>query len=387
MQTRFTVLSCVALGVMSFAPRGHAQSSVTLYGVVDAGLAYNNNAAGSKLYSQASGSLQSDRWGLRGTEDLGGGLSALFALEDGFSISNGKIANGGALFGKRAYVGLSSHEAGTVTLGRQYDSVLDFVSRFSVSDDWATGYGSHPGDLDNLNNNSSENNAIKFLSADYRGFSFGGTYAFGNQAGQFGRNAEWSAGAGYSHGPFAVGAAYVNARDPNYSFYGNLPSSSTTSSNMTSLINAGYASAKTLQIVVAGASYQLGRLTLGGTYSNTQYQDVGSEAGIAAPGGQGTARFNNVEVNAKYQFTPAFRMGITYDWTKGSGINDATYEQAGWGVDYVLSLRTDLYAVGLYQHASGTDSTGQAARANIYAMTPSSTANQVAVLIGMRHKF
>ncbi len=77
----------------------------------------------------ASGFAQGSRWGLKGTEDLGGGLKALFQLENGFNASNGKAAQGGLMFGRQAYVGLSDNQWGSVTLGRQYDSVIDYLAR------------------------------------------------------------------------------------------------------------------------------------------------------------------------------------------------------------------------------------------------------------------
>ncbi|MDI7046859.1 porin, partial [Escherichia coli] len=78
---------------------------------------------------------------------------------------------------------------------------------------------------------------------------------------------------------------------------------------------------------------------------------------------------------------------VAYDYTKGYGVNDAKYNQFVAGVDYFLSKRTDLYIAGVYQHASGTDSTGHAAVANISSLSPSSTSNQVATVLGIRHKF
>src|ERR1700712_516811 len=118
-----SLLALAALG--TFAGAAQAQSSVTLYGIIDAGFVYNNNQAGQKLYSLNSGNLQGSRWGLRGTEDLGGGLKAIFVLENGFDVNTGKLGQSGLEFGRSAYVGLSSAQFGTVTLGRQYDSVVD----------------------------------------------------------------------------------------------------------------------------------------------------------------------------------------------------------------------------------------------------------------------
>src|SRR5260370_36937450 len=95
-------------GLGTFAGVAHAQSSVTLYGIVDAGFVYNNNSGGHKLYETRAGNLQGDRWGLRGTEDLGGGLKALFVLENGFNAFNGTLGQKGDEYGRQAYVGLTS---------------------------------------------------------------------------------------------------------------------------------------------------------------------------------------------------------------------------------------------------------------------------------------
>lgn len=366
----------------------HAQSSVTLYGLIDVGITYANNAAGHSQYQMTSGNIQGSRWGLRGAEDLGNGLKALFVLENGFSVTTGKLGQGGDEFGRQAYVGLSSASAGTVTFGRQYDSIADFTGVFEVADQWSPYFGAHPGDLDNMNNTNRVNNAIKYKSLNYNGFSFGGMYSMGGVAGQFSRNQIWSLGAGYVNGPLALGLAYVNVKDPNYSYFGNNSTSSTTASNMTSSrVYSGYASAKTQQIFTAGGAYTFGAATFGATYSNTQFKDIGSETGLPATGSGGNAKFHNVEVNFKYQITPSFLAGAAYDYTKGYGVNDATYHQGVLGIDYFLSKRTDVYVDCVYQHASGTDSTGGRAVANINFLSASTTQNQVLAIVGMRHKF
>jgi predicted porin len=390
-----SLLALAALGV--FAGAAHAQSSVTLYGIVDAGIAYTNNVGGQHNFFTSSGNLQGSRWGLRGTEDLGGGLKAIFVLENGFNVFNGTLGQGGDEFGRQAYVGLSTTQFGTVTLGRQYDSVVDYTGAFEVGSQWGTFYGAHPGDLDNMNNSNRVNNSIKFTSANYAGFTFGGLYSLGGQAGQFNRNQIWSAGVGYSQGPLQLGAAYLNVKDPNYSFWGNNSSSrtATTTPSANNLPNSrvisGYASAHTLQVISAGGAYTFGGATIGATYSNTQFKDVGQDAGagLIPAGGftSGTGKFHNAELNFKYQLTPALLVGAAYDYTKGYGLGDAKYHQGTVGVDYFLSKRTDVYVDGLYQHASGTDSTNRAAVANINGLAPSSTSNQVAALVGIRHKF
>jgi predicted porin len=381
-----SLLALAALG--TFAGAAHAQSSVTLYGIVDAGFAYANNIGGNKLYETSAGNLQGDRWGLRGTEDLGGGLKALFVLENGFNAFTGKLGQGGDEFGRQAYVGLSS-QYGTVTLGRQYDSVVDYTGAFEVGSQWASYYAAHPGDLDNMNNSNRVNNSIKYTSANYSGVTFGGLYSLGGVAGQFNRNQIFSGGVGYAQGPLALGAGYLNVKNPNFSFFGNNSSSSATASNMTgSTVYSAYATAKTQQVISAAGAYTFGPATVGATYSNTQFKDLGQTA--VAGAGQptaGAAKFHNAELNFKYQLTPALLLGAAYDYTKGYGVNDAKYHQGVIGADYFLSKRTDLYIDGIYQHALGTGANGKAAVADINGLSPSSTSNQVAAVVGIRHKF
>jgi predicted porin len=380
-----SLLALAALG--TFAGAAHAQSSVTLYGIVDAGLAYANNIGGNKLYETSAGNLQGDRWGLRGTEDLGGGLKALFVLENGFNAFSGKLGQGGDEFGRQAYVGLSS-QFGTVTLGRQYDSVVDYTGALEVGSQWATFYAAHPGDLDNMNNTNRVNNSIKYASANYSGITFGGLYSLGGVAGQFNRNQIFSAGLGYAQGPLVLGAGYFNVKNPNYSFFGNNSSSSATASNMTgSQVYSGFASAKTQQVLSAGGAYTFGPATVGATYSNTQFKDLGQTAVAGARAVSGNAKFHNAELNFKYQLTPALLLGAAYDYTKAYSIANEKIHQGVLGADYFLSKRTDLYVDGIYQHASGTNSLNATATAQINGLSASSTANQVAAIVGIRHKF
>ena len=380
-----SLLALAALG--TFAGAAHAQSSVTLYGIVDAGLAYANNIGGNKLYETSAGNLQGDRWGLRGTEDLGGGLKALFVLENGFNAFSGKLGQGGDEFGRQAYVGLSS-QFGTVTLGRQYDSVVDYTGALEVGSQWATFYAAHPGDLDNMNNSNRVNNSIKYASANYSGITFGGLYSLGGVAGQFNRNQIFSAGLGYAQGPLVLGAGYFNVKNPNYSFFGNNSSSSAMASNMTgSQVYSGFASAKTQQVLSAGGAYTFGPATVGATYSNTQFKDLGQTAVAGARAVSGNAKFHNAELNFKYQLTPALLLGAAYDYTKAYSIANEKIHQGVLGADYFLSKRTDLYVDGIYQHASGTNSLNATATAQINGLSASSTANQVAAIVGIRHKF
>jgi predicted porin len=391
-----SLLALAALG--AFSGVAHAQSSVTLYGIIDEGVNYTSNSGGHTLWNLSSGVMQGSRWGLRGTEDLGGGLTAIFTLENGFDVNTGKSGQGGLEFGRQAFVGLSSSGFGTVTLGRQYDSVVDYVGPLEAGDQWGGYIAAHPGDLDNFNNAYRINNSIKYTSPNFAGLTFGGLYSLGGVAGDFSRNQAFSLGAGYTNGPLVLGVGYLNVRNPNVSFFGNSTSGTINAgvSNVTSSVYGGYGSAHTYQVIGAGGAYTFGPATVGITYSNTKFYNLGSTYASAFAGS--TATFNNAEINFKYQLTPALVLGAAYDFTKGSSVNGqsgAKYHQGALGADYFLSKRTDVYLIGVYQHASGntvsTSSRGVdsvvAATANISGLSPSTTNNQATVRVGIRHKF
>ncbi|MCX7257745.1 MAG: porin [Polaromonas sp.] len=119
--------SLIALAVLASSGAAMAQSSVTLYGLVDAAVAHTSatDAAGNKTNQNRveSSGANNSRWGLKGTEDLGNGLKANFVLEAGFNTDTGTDAQtvgaAGTAFGRQAFVGLSG-DFGAVTLGRQY---------------------------------------------------------------------------------------------------------------------------------------------------------------------------------------------------------------------------------------------------------------------------
>ncbi|WP_255246815.1 porin, partial [Paraburkholderia fungorum] len=107
MKLTHLVGALLCVGAVSAA---HAQSSVTLYGILDTGIDFASNVNGNHLYQMASGVSAGSRWGLRGKEDLGGGLAAVFDLESGFNSTNGSLGSGLA-FSRNAYVGLASQTA------------------------------------------------------------------------------------------------------------------------------------------------------------------------------------------------------------------------------------------------------------------------------------
>ncbi|MDQ7979629.1 porin [Paraburkholderia sp. SARCC-3016] len=367
----------VAAVAASFVPLAHAQSSVTLYGLIDAGFTYTNNVDGSGRAAIGSGIDQS-RWGLRGSEDLGGGLKAIFNLESGFDINNGRLANDGSLFNRQAYVGLSS-DYGTVTLGRQWDAMQDYVAPLTATGSWGGTYFAHPFNNDNLNTNGGfpVNNSIKYASANYGGFTFGGTYGFSNQS-SFANNREYSFGAAYQYEGLRVAAAYSQQNNP-----GATSNGATTDPDM-SAIYAATGGFRQREFGV-GVSYAFGPAQVGVAWTQSRMDNFDMSAGSSA-------HVNNYEVNAKYNFTPALSAGIAYTYTDGdynvSGVktNVGHLHQVGVQTDYALSKRTDVYAQVVYQRATG-DQVGAASIYSGSASQLSSSQNQAAATVGLRHRF
>jgi len=94
--------SLIALGLMSAAASPvSAQNAMTLYGIIDAGITFTNNAGGHQFWQVQSGVAQGSRWGIKGAEDLGQGVRAIFQLESGFNVDTGKLGQGGLIFGRQ----------------------------------------------------------------------------------------------------------------------------------------------------------------------------------------------------------------------------------------------------------------------------------------------
>jgi predicted porin len=121
------LLLMVSAGVLLGASQAQAQSSVTLYGLIDVGVDWESQAAKAPGQTKASGSAVRmaslagslpSRWGLRGKEELGGGMNVIFELENGFASNSGALNNGNRLFGRSAWLGLET-PYGTFRAGRQ----------------------------------------------------------------------------------------------------------------------------------------------------------------------------------------------------------------------------------------------------------------------------
>lgn len=374
-------LSLLTLSLLSIAAPAHA--TVTLYGIIFEGIVFTNNQKGYRSVQTASARTNPSRWGLRGEEELGGGLRAVFTLENGFDPNNGKLAQGGRMFGRQAFVGLSGEGFGTVTLGRQYDPLFEYVGLSSATAQWGF-FGSHPGDFDNMNATMRINDAIKYSSPKFGGLSATAVFAPGGVAGNFGANRVYSVGVDYQSGPIKAAVAFANLNNPSVTaFDGALsPGAPGYVSPVTTPVYRGYASANSLQIFGAALAYRSGPGKVGLVYTNTRFVDIAPIAGIPFRGPQ--VHFNSYEINSLYQLTTATSFAASYNFTDA---DTARYHQVNAGVIYAFSKRTDVNLVGVWQRAMGTDSTGVRAVANITGINPSTSANQIAVRTMITHRF
>lgn len=373
------VTLCAALCTAS----AHAQSSVTLYGLIDAGLAYVSNAKGRAAVSANSGNVTGSHWGIASKEDLGGGTQAVFALESGFSVMNGTSRQGGRLFGYQAYAGIANRDYGTLTFGRQYDPVVDYVAPLTFTGHHPGGnnLSAHPYDNDNLNNSFRVDNAVKFASTNYGGAHFGAMYGFSNEAGGFADNRVYSAAASYDSGSLVFAAGFLQA---------NNVGSANTDGAITSTDRTFIASQQ--RIYGAGVNYLPGRARFGFVWTRTQLgglQTINSANNLGLVQNNQGASFENFELNASYSFSKAFQLNSEYTFTQGTLSNATGEHRPRWHevsvqADYFLSNRTDVYAQVSYQHIAPD---GSDLGANITAQSPSSTDQQSVVALGLRHRF
>lgn len=383
---------CLLIGgaFMVTAP-AFAQSSVTLYGTIDNAFAYASNQGGHSNYYLRQGNLYSNKWGLRGVEDIGGGTSVVFTLENGFNLNTGALASSTQIFNRKAFVGLQNDSYGTLTAGRQYTPYYIFVGPLASSN-WLTGAtAAHPGDIDGLDTTIRVNNSLNYATPEWYGLQASGMYGLGGIAGSTGKGQTVSAAIKYAAGPVSLASGYIRL-DNAQQTTGFDPASS--GSFGTSALNTGYLSASAVQLVAAAANYTAGNLVLGLTYSNVEYV-AGSHSTF-----HDTAVFNTYAALAVYRFTPAFDVGGGFSYTQASranGISDAArYRQYSLKESYHLSKATSLYALQAYQRASGK-TLGASGAGNIVAAapvvgdsqstTPSSTNSQFVGMVGIAVAF
>ena len=222
----------LAAALMTAGVVAHAQSSVTLYGRLDAGLEYmtgvpqgtgaNGQATGStNRWRAESGDWGTSLWGMKGVEDIGGGNKVLFQLEGSFNTMTGAGPGGGGLFNRWATVGLSNDQYGTFTMGRMLyisNGVWDF-DPFGQSN-WSSA------SLVRGRNWPQSSNNFAYQSPKIAGFDFYGQYALSNATswngnGTTAQGREAGAQVTYTNSLFQVRGLYDEIRNPaNGSLYG-----------------------------------------------------------------------------------------------------------------------------------------------------------------------
>jgi predicted porin len=195
-----------------------AQSNVTLYGMLDVGLVHDSGLPdGHSVTKLSSGIFNGSRWGLRGREDLGGGLAAIFTAESGFQADTGAMGQGGLLFGRQAFVGLTGG-FGTLTFGRQY-SAIDAV--VATADPFGSGGAGRNVSLVTASYvngtkayyNNRINNSVVYATPKLNGYSAEVGYGFGEVTGNNSASRYIGGAAGYASGPLYVRLAHQDIND------------------------------------------------------------------------------------------------------------------------------------------------------------------------------
>jgi predicted porin len=320
----------LALAVLgAFAGVASAQSNVTVYGIVDAGVqSVNNGNPAGKTLGVYSGGQNGSRLGFKGSEDLGGGLSAIFTLENGFNVDDGTTAQNTAtgtsrLFGRQAWVGLAGG-FGAVKFGRQQTalySALTEIDPFRINlagnAQRVFAYGLYSADP-----LSRTDNTVSYSTANFNGFSGSASYGFGEAAGNTSTNRNVGVGAQYANGPINVQFAYQKSNTVGLTGSGALGAAGT-------LLGGATADVKTAFV---GATYDFGIAKAHLGYADTKLDAVGGSgkdtnwlAGVSAPvGTAGTVLASYIRNDVK-------------------DLDQAKSNQYALGYTHALSKRTTLY--------------------------------------------
>ena len=359
--------SLIALAVLAASGAAMAQSSVTLYGVADAGVTYLNGA--DNWSGVTSGNNLTSRLGFRGTEDLGGGLKANFVLEGGFNLDNGDGASGyagakageGFQFKRRSTLGLSGG-FGEVRMGRELTAAYNATARYDVfggvgigqSRLWADGgVVDASANATAVTTNQRISNALTYVSPDFSGFKFGLNYGFGETTASNSDSSYLGAGLTYDNGPLSLGLGLER-------------------------LNNGANSVATSDIDAwsLGGSYDFGVVKLLGGYRESTVDRAAGEnkrsgyyVAVTAPVGPGLVRASYNRYENKY-----------------NGGKDKA-DQLSVGYVYGLSKRTSVY--GTYSYLKQKDYNGDPKTAMYTLGTGGlkSNGSQQGVQVGVSHAF
>jgi predicted porin len=326
--------TCLTLALTALAAaNAHAQSSVTVYGSIDAGLRYQTNvdAAGNGLLSVSSGNYYSNRLGFRGVEDLGGGLKARFTLESGFASDTGALDNtNNVLFNRTATVGLGG-AWGNIDVGRNYtiafrtEKFLDpFDHHYTPIVPLSSGAGTTlPAAATAAGLGASSSSGTRFnnnlqYSKTTGPLKLSAEYSFGEVAGDSSKGSAQGAGFMYDKGPILLAATYTQKE------------------TTTGFDNRAW---------VAGGGFTMGATTVKLAHSREEQDAAG--AGY---------RNQITWAGASYQATPALDLTLAFYHSRytGPAAAEGKRDLLLLGASYALSKRTNLYAefdLNRYQEA------------------------------------
>jgi len=383
--------SMAAAALLACAGGAFAQSTVTLYGVADINVEYANHVGAvptaanqfnrgpsNDVYRMNSGGLSGSRWGLRGTEDLGGGMKALFVLESGFNLDTGTSQQSGRLFGRQAFVGVQKNGIGQVSLGRQYTSMFEALANFSPTA-YSTQY--EPVVLQS-GANFREDNTVKYTGqfgpvTALAHYSFGVGLALpatvgvatpiggnGENPGQFRRDTAYGAAVAYAAGPFGATIGYDQWN----------PTIGTSSG--------------TVKKAVVGASYTYGPAKIMGGYRWGQNKNAADVL---------IQRDDFYWIGANYQITPAVGLTLEYNYDNVKNLFGDTHVANPWQIafvaNYAFSKRTDVYLTtayaknaGLMMESLATTFANSLSLGNSYTLA-NGQSNMFGAAVGIRHKF
>jgi predicted porin len=349
-------------------------SSVTLYGIIDSGFEFINNAAAVKgqsnqdLFRATSGNMSGSRWGIKGSEDLGGGTNAFFLLENGFNVTNGALLQGSRLFGRLAYVGLDNKSYGALSLGRQGGLFLDWMSKYNPLDNAVYAIKMQdPAFSDRLDNTvryKKEFGAFTALVQYSAGYD---TVTYGTQpAGNTLQARVIEAGLRYTQGNLSAAVIYDQKNGG-----GTTPTTAHTTAA------GGYYGDQDRRIGV-GLKYKLNTTDLFAGYRYLNSQAIHLSTLDTGP----------VEVTSLYwlgatyhaSYTLQFSGTAMYQNFYGTSRDPLSFQVSS---DYFLSKRTDLYAnLGYVINRNGSNLGLNGFGSNVVA-----GANQFGVQAGVRHTF
>ncbi|QCP54473.1 porin [Trinickia violacea] len=354
--SKIILIAGVLLGSVSLS--AYAQSSVTLYGIVDAGLLYTskslNSATGQNAghqFQMITGGMTPSLFGLKGAEDLGSGVRAIFDLESGIDMSNGGFNDSnGNFFGRKAWVGIASHY-GTVKAGLQESP---FVASLIATDGRNVSYfGSGAPIYINtvLVTGVFNANAISYTSPTIAGLQGSAMLALGGIAGDFQAGRQYSASLNYTYGPLLVSAAMYSGNAGGTAASTPVPSTVPFSGR------------------TIGASYQFSDLTVKAQYMNLKV--AGSFDKRVYSGG------------LRYQFTPAVGADAGAWYTSDGNDTHNHSILAATGVTYSLSKATLLYAQVGFVDNYGLMDTGLSINGALFGVS----GKTFGTAVGIRHLF